>query len=89
MIGPKALMWSRAYVAGMRAGYRRAGRSFFRRFFLQIILTVTLFGAGLGFLWSAADLFFRLRSDEPVQKVILGKWGAWNKVYHPARGQSR
>jgi hypothetical protein len=73
-----------AWLHGLNVGYRMAGRSLFRRFIAQIIVTVLLIGGSLGCLWAAADVFSRLATGEEITKRVVGKWQAYFRVY-PAR----
>jgi len=87
MIGPGMLSLSAAWLHGMNAGYRLAGRSLFRRFFLALLVWVVLMGSGVGFLWGSADLFSRLATGEEVTKTVIGKIRAWNAAYKPERSR--
>lgn len=74
---------SSAFLRGFSMGYRRAGYSLWRRFFLQIVVSVLLIGSSLGCFWAAADIFSRLRTGDSVHVVVLGKIAAWNRIYGP------
>lgn len=84
MIGPALLSISSAWLRGFNAGYRRAGHSLFRRLFLALFVWAVLLGSGIGFLWSSAEVFFRLAADEEITtKTVVSKVRAWNTVYKP------
>ncbi len=85
MTGRMLLACSEAYLRGLATGYRHAGHSPWRRFAMAVSVWAVLTGTGLGFLWASADLFFRLRTDDPVTKVLVGKFEAWNRIYGPPR----
>ncbi len=84
MIGSALVSLSGAWLRGLNSGYRMAGRSLFRRFFLALFVWVLLMGSGVGFLWSAADVFSRLATGEEVTKTVMGKWQAWH-IVNPKR----
>jgi len=85
MIGPGLLSASAAWMHGLNAGYRMAGRSLFRRFFLALFVWAVLLGSGLGFVWGSADLFSRLATGEEITKRVVDKWQAWHAVHKPER----
>lgn len=77
-----ALTHSTAYLRGLRAGFRLAGRSLWRRFLAQLVVAAVLWGGGLGFLWASAEVFVRLSTGEPsLTKVVLTKVQSWNRLY--------
>ena len=52
-----------------------------RAFIGAATATAICLGASIAFLWAAADIFFKLSTGESVQKVVITKFEAWNRVY--------
>lgn len=73
-----AVSYSAGWMRGLCAGYKLAGHSLLRRFLVHLLLAAVLYGSGIAFLWSAAEIFSRLSSGEPAAVKILGIWeGYW------------
>jgi hypothetical protein len=52
-----------------------------RAFIGAALATAICFGASLAFLWAAADIFFKLSTGDGVQKAVITKFEAWNRIY--------
>lgn len=76
-----AVKASACFLRGVSLGYRLAGRSLIRRFFVSFFITAILWGASIAVLWAAADVFCRLSSGETAAQTILKKFPAWNRVH--------
>lgn len=73
------------YVRGFRKGYRLAARTAGRTpihlllsWFVNLILTWTV---AVLVLWFALDIFTKNATGDPVTKVVIGRYQAWNAVY--------
>jgi hypothetical protein len=73
------------YVRGFQKGYRLAARTAGRTpvhlllsWLVNLILTWTV--AAL-VLWFALDIFSKNATGDPVTKVVLNRYAAWNMVY--------
>lgn len=67
------LAYSTAYLAGVRRGYRLAGRSFPRRFLGVLLVAALLWGTGIALLWESLDIFARLSTGETAAIVTRSK----------------
>ena len=79
------------YVRGFRKGYALAARTAGRTpthlllsWLVNLILTWTV---AVLLLWFALDIFAKNATGEPVRKVVLGRYKAWNAVYDPSKNE--
>ena len=82
MIGPTLLARSSAWWRGFRQAHRVLVRSWFRRYFLALLIWCILIGSGIGFLWESANIFMHLTSGESLKVKTIGKWPGYFRV-HP------
>ena len=80
---------SLTYVRGFQKGYRLAARTAGRTpihlllsWLVNLLLTWTV--AAL-LLWFALDIFTKNSTGDPVTKVVISRFKAWNAVYDPLR----
>ncbi len=79
---------SLTYIRGFQRGYtlaaRTAGRSptfLLLSWLVNLLLTWTV---AVLLLWFAADIFTKNATGEPVTKVVIDRYKAWNAVYSRA-----
>jgi len=82
MIGKLVLAKSGSQWRGLRRGYRIAGRSFLRRFYLALFIWCLLIGSGIGFLGESDNIFLHLTSGESMKVKVISKWPGYFRV-HP------
>jgi hypothetical protein len=77
------------YIRGFRKGYKLAARTAGRTpvylllsWLVNLLLTWTV---AVLLLWFAADIFTKNASGEPVTKVVIDRYKAWNAVHQPSR----
>jgi hypothetical protein len=80
------LAYSAGWWSGMRAGYRLANRSLWRRLLVTVCLSAVLLGASVGMLWVSLDVFLANEAGAAISKTIVGKFTAWNRIH---RGGTR
>jgi hypothetical protein len=80
---------SLTYVRGFQKGYRLAARTAGRTpihlllsWFVNLMLTWTI---TVLLLWFALDIFAKNATGDPVTKVVIGRYKAWNAVYAPMK----
>jgi hypothetical protein len=76
---------SLTYIRGFRRGYTLAARTADRSptylllsWLVNLLLTWTV---AILLLWFAADIFTKNTAGEPVTKVVIDRYKAWNAVY--------
>jgi hypothetical protein len=97
MTGREFLVASGALLRGVRIGYRLAGRSFLRRFFIAFLVWAILIGSGIGFLWVSISVYalgiehlLALHASDDAPNVrIVTKYAAWSLLYPPHGGKRR
>ncbi len=77
------------YVRGFQKGYRLAARTAGRTpmhlllsWFVNLMLTWTV---TVLLLWFALDIFTKNATGDPVTKVVIDRYKAWNAVYAPMK----
>jgi hypothetical protein len=75
------LAYSAGWWSGMRAGYRMAHRSLWRRLLVTICLSAVLLGASAGLLWASLDVFLANEAGPAIVKSVVGKFTAWNRIH--------
>ncbi|MFI5342314.1 MAG: hypothetical protein ACHQ7N_21085 [Candidatus Methylomirabilales bacterium] len=74
-----------SYVRGFRKGYtlaaRTAGRTPTYLLLSWLVNLMLAWTAAVLLLWFAADIFARNATGEPVTKVVIDQYTAWNTVY--------
>lgn len=78
----------RAWNRGYRLAAKTAGRTPTHLLLSWLVNLLLIWTVSVILLWFAADVFSRNKVGEPVTKVIIGKFRAWNAVYG-APGESR
>lgn len=76
---------SQTYIRGFRRGYTLAARTADRSptylllsWLVNLLLTWTV---AVLLLWFALDVFTKNVAGEPVTKVVIDRYKAWNAVY--------
>jgi hypothetical protein len=78
------------WIRGFHYSNRVAGRSWFRRFFLALLIWCVLLGSGIGFLWESANIFLHMTTGESMKVKTIAKWAGWWRVHEkpvPQRGE--
>ncbi len=77
--------YSLTYVRGFRKGYalaaRSAGRTPTHLLLSWLVNLLLAWTVAVLLLWFAADIFAKNATGEPVTKVVIDRYKAWNTVY--------